>query len=152
MIYCYTDGSALGNGKKNARAGVGVWFSDNDPRNISEPLTGVVQTNNRAELTGIKRALEMLNTSKSEDITIASDSQYSINCVTKWIMKWKTSGWKTSKGKEVKNKDLIVSIDRLMGSFKHLQFMYVKAHTNKTDIHSIGNSQADKLAVQGARR
>ena len=29
----------------------------------------------------------------------------------------------------------------------NIQFMYIKAHTNNTDIHSIGNYNADKLAT-----
>ncbi len=30
--------------------------------------------------------------------------------------------------------------------YTNIQFMHVYAHTNKKDIHSIGNSMADKLA------
>ena len=29
---------------------------------------------------------------------------------------------------------------------KTIQFIHIRAHTNKTDIHSIGNENADKLA------
>ncbi|KAF9899292.1 hypothetical protein BX616_003120 [Lobosporangium transversale] len=50
-IVAYTDGSSLGNGKSNSRAGVGVFFGVNDPRNVSERLDGDLQTNQRAELT-----------------------------------------------------------------------------------------------------
>ena len=32
-IVVFTDGSCKNNGKKNARAGIGVYFSENDPRN-----------------------------------------------------------------------------------------------------------------------
>ncbi|KAJ3009913.1 UNVERIFIED_CONTAM: Ribonuclease H1, partial [Siphonaria sp. JEL0065] len=46
----YTDGACGGNGKRNARGGIGVFFGEGDTRNISEPLPGPVQTNNRAEL------------------------------------------------------------------------------------------------------
>ena len=51
VIIAYTDGSCIGNGTSNARAGVGVYFGPGDDRNISERLEGSNQTNNRAELT-----------------------------------------------------------------------------------------------------
>ena len=152
MIYIYTDGSAKNNGKRSARAGVGVWFGPDDSRNISEPLVGPEQTNNRAELTAILRALEAMSNRRNEPITIVSDSQYSIRCVSVWIHAWKKNHWKTSKKQDVKNKDLIVRIDDLMSRFTHLQYRYVKAHTNKDDQHSVGNRWADQLAEEGAQQ
>lgn len=50
-IVVYTDGACEGNGQIGSEAGVGVYFGDNDPRNVSEPLEGEKQTNQRAELT-----------------------------------------------------------------------------------------------------
>ena len=49
-LHIYTDGACRGNGTPHARAGYGVYYGPNDPRNISERLSGA-QTNNRAELT-----------------------------------------------------------------------------------------------------
>ena len=49
----YTDGSCVGNGKRGAKAGCGVFFGDNDPRNLSIPLpfkAGYQPTNQRAEI------------------------------------------------------------------------------------------------------
>ena len=43
-IHVYTDGSCHNNGRTNARAGYGVYFGENDSRNISKPLKGK-QTN-----------------------------------------------------------------------------------------------------------
>jgi ribonuclease HI len=37
-VVAFTDGSAINNGHANARAGVGVFFGENDPRNLSERL------------------------------------------------------------------------------------------------------------------
>ena len=70
---------------------------------------------------------------------------YSINCITKWVKGWKKNGWKDSK-KDVKNKDLIDNIDKIYSKYNHIHFNHVEAHTNKTDIHSICNDKADKLA------
>lgn len=50
-IIVYTDGACEGNGQSGSEAGVGVYFGNNDPRNVSEPLAGDRQTNQRAELT-----------------------------------------------------------------------------------------------------
>ncbi|KAF8468469.1 hypothetical protein BDZ91DRAFT_112162 [Kalaharituber pfeilii] len=47
VLRIYTDGSALGNGRDDATAGVGVWFGSNDAsRNVSEPLSGPVKRTN----------------------------------------------------------------------------------------------------------
>ena len=47
----------------------------------------------------------------SEDLVIETDSQYAINCSTKWVQGWKRNGWKNSQKKPVKNADLIRAID-----------------------------------------
>ena len=55
----YTDGACTGNGTENARAGYGVYFGKDDPRNVAAPLEGELQTNNRAELQAILVALQL---------------------------------------------------------------------------------------------
>ena len=56
----YTDGSCTDNGKLNARAGIGIYFGENDERNYSEELKGQNLTNNIAELTAILIAFKLL--------------------------------------------------------------------------------------------
>ncbi|CAB58158.1 ribonuclease H Rnh1 [Schizosaccharomyces pombe] len=136
----YADGSSLRNGKKGAVAGCGVFFGNDDPRNISVPLAGEEQTNNRAELQAIILALE--NT--SGDLTIRSDSNYSIKSLTTWLPKWKKNDFKTSNSQPVKNLDLINRASDLM-SDRNVSLEYVKGHS--TDY---GNQQADMLARRGA--
>lgn len=46
----YTDGSGIHNGTASARAGAGVWYGDNDPRNRAVRIKGTRQTNNVGEL------------------------------------------------------------------------------------------------------
>jgi ribonuclease HI len=48
----WTDGSALGNSRTSTSsvAGIGVFFGDNDPKNRSLRLPGIIQTNQRAEI------------------------------------------------------------------------------------------------------
>ncbi|KAG9712724.1 hypothetical protein KCU75_g24689, partial [Aureobasidium melanogenum] len=90
-VIIYTDGSSLGNGAHGAVAGVGVYFGPKDKRNLSEPLSGTRQTNQRAELTAIQRALEIAP--RNRPVTIYTDSNYSIKCVTEWFVKWRANGW-----------------------------------------------------------
>ncbi|KAL7276050.1 hypothetical protein RUND412_000994 [Rhizina undulata] len=149
ILRIYTDGSALGNGRDAAIAGVGVWFGDRDARNISEPLTGPRQTNQRAELTAILRAINVAPLHR--EVQIFTDSQYAINCVTVWCTAWMKNNWMTSLGRPVDNQDLIEQIlDKIkereeFGSMT--KFEWVRGHTGQ----SHGNTQADRLAVQGAK-
>jgi len=148
ILKIYTDGSSLANGKVGSRAGVGVFFGDGDPRNVSERLDGEPQTNQRAELQAIVRALEIAPL--KQPVQIFSDSQYSINCVTQWAHGWKRKGWVTAQGEEVKNQDIIRTvlekIDQRAKEGGNTYFQWVKGHAMDK-----GNVAADRLAVQGAR-
>ncbi|KAL8642172.1 MAG: hypothetical protein Q9228_001102 [Teloschistes exilis] len=145
----HTDGSALGNGQAGAFAGVGVYFGPGDKRNVSETLPGPRQTNQRAELTAILRALEIVP--KNRDVSIITDSKYAIDCVTVWHINWRKNGWKNASGKAVENKDLIENILAKIDERKSLQvqseFEWVKGHAQHP-----GNVEADRLAVEGARK
>ena len=59
MIFVYTDGSCSNNGKKDAAAGIGVYFGPDDPRNVSRRVDGK-QSNNTAELGALLVAYEAL--------------------------------------------------------------------------------------------
>ena len=79
VIQVWTDGSSFENGSKNARAGIGVFWKDNDQKNLSEKLPGE-QTNNRAELYAVIRALEICE-NKTKLLEIITDSKYVINAI-----------------------------------------------------------------------
>jgi ribonuclease HI len=118
-------------------------------RNVSEALPGARQTNQRAELTAIIRALDVVP--RNRDVTIVTDSRYAIDCVTSWCITWRKNGWKNAAGKAVENKDLIENIlhkveDR-QGFKVQTKFEWIKGHANHA-----GNVEADKLAVDGARK
>ena len=118
-------------------------------RNISESLPGSRQTNQRAELTAIYRALEIVP--RNRHVVIITDSRYAIDCVTTWYVNWRRNGWKTSSGKAVENKDIVENILFKMEERSKLQvqtnFEWIKGHANHP-----GNVEADKLAVDGARK
>ena len=71
-VVVYTDGACSNNGYANAKAGIGVWWGENDPRNISEPLAGRA-TNNRAEIWAAVKAINQAADEGYDSITICSD-------------------------------------------------------------------------------
>ena len=79
----FTDGACRNNGKPTACAGIGIYFGPNDGRNVSRRITGK-QTNNVAELTAIIEVYTIIKQDilSGKEITIFSDSEYSIRCCT----------------------------------------------------------------------
>ena len=117
-------------------------------RNVSEALKGSKQTNQRAELTAIQRALDIAP--RHRDVTIYTDSKYAIDCVTNWYRAWQRNGWVNAKGKSVENRDLVKEIRSALGGREEggrgTYFVWVKGHAGDE-----GNVAADRLAVDGAR-
>jgi len=171
--YVYTDGSVLNNMRRNSKitfGGIGVYFGDDDPRNVSEPFFEFPITNIRTEIKAPTKAIEKFmeyKISKKDDtkekLVIYTDSEFLINAITKWIKVWKLNGWKTANKKDVKNKDLIYALDHklnLVKDFIDVEFRHVKAHRDiktinpdKTSIEYkewYGNMMADKLATDGS--
>ncbi|KAI0762190.1 ribonuclease H-like domain-containing protein [Trametes elegans] len=143
----YSDGSCRGNGKVGSVAGIGVWWGQNDPRNLAERCPGG-QTNNRAELIAIVRVLETTPHTR-RPLLIKTDSKYSISCFRHWMPKWLKNNFRTASGEPVKNASLIRYLSALLderaleGQKVHLQ--YIKGHAGHE-----GNEGADRLANVGA--
>lgn len=149
VVDVYTDGSCINNGKKTARSGIGIYFNENDNRNISAKYTDR-PSNQRAELYAIIVAIKLLKPEEIKKcVVIHTDSMYSINCVTKWYSTWEKKNWVTSKKKPVKNLKLIKELYHLIHTY-NINLKHIRSHTNKKDIHSIGNQKADHLALRGA--
>jgi ribonuclease HI len=143
--YVYTDGACSNNGKETAKAGIGVFFQDNDFRNVSKRITGK-QTNNRAELLAIIVAYFIIekDIEKGLSIVIVTDSEYAIRCFTSYGEKCEKQGWK----KDIPNKELVQQAYALFKETPNISLKHVRAHTGATDVHSIGNAKADALATQ----
>lgn len=149
----YTDGSARGNGRTNATGGIGVYYGEGDSRNVSEPLTGERQTNQRAELTAAIRALEQAKegaATSSKGTRIVTDSEYTINSFTKWADKWEKTGYSGVKNQDLikEGRQLIKDIDsayQSRGYDRGVTFEHVPGHSGVE-----GNEQADRLANRGA--
>lgn len=142
----FTDGACSNNGYRNAAAGVGVFFGDNNPLNFSGKLEGNLHTSQRAELAAIKKAYEIIMSLDVEvrPYDILTDSQYAIDCLTVWYKKWETNGWLNASGYPVANQDLIKQILNLKNTNYLCMLKKVQAHSV-----SVGNAQADRLAREG---
>lgn len=142
-VYVYTDGACSNNGKRNALAGIGIFFGVGDSRNVSRRIEGK-QTNNTAELTAILEAYPLIKADilQGKRMTIVSDSEYAIRCVTSYGDKCEKQGWP-----EIPNLELVKAAYVLYKE-SPVQFIHIKAHTHCTDVHSRGNAYADKLATE----
>jgi ribonuclease HI len=141
--YVYTDGACSNNGKENAIAGIGIFFGTDDPRNLSQKIEGK-QTNNAAELTAIIKTYPIIEADVREGkkIVIMTDSEYAIKCISTYGEKCYNQNWK----KDIPNKELVKLAYERYKDWPNIRFIHIRAHTEKTDIHSIGNDGADKLA------
>ena len=91
-INVYTDGACINNGKKNARAGFGVYFGEDDPRNASESYTGK-QTNNVAEMLGVVKALTILKEEIENGENIPDSECYIAEAFVKFAKEQKFDFW-----------------------------------------------------------
>jgi len=145
LVYVFTDGACINNGRKNARGGSGVFYQENSSRNISIPVPKPA-TNNKAELLAILEALKEFESElqDNQNICIISDSKYSLYCIT--------SLYHIKAVNEKKpNHQLIAKIMKYIKAYPRIQFKHIKAHTGYTDFFSKGNEWADRLANEGVK-
>ena len=102
------------------------------------------KSNNIAELTAIITAYKILESDIKDNkkIVIFSDSMYAIKCITKYGEKNENLEWK----KPIPNIELVKESYELFKNKLNIKIIHIKAHTDLTDIHSLGNQEADKLA------
>lgn len=146
VLNVYTDGCCKSNGKSNSIGGYGIFFAENDTRNVSKKLEGFV-TNNIAELSSIIHAMIIVK-DLNTDVHIYSDSNYSILCCTSYGEKCYKNFWNNpnDKSKPIPNLELVKKAYLLAKDLRHVSFKYIRAHTGLNDIHSLGNENADRLA------
>ncbi|NYE96341.1 ribonuclease HI [Psychromicrobium silvestre] len=132
-IIAAADGSALGN---PGPAGWAWYVDDNCWRAGGWPHG----TNNQGELMAVLDLFRATAHVSEEQLHILCDSQYVINCVTKWMPGWKRKGWRKADGKPVLNVDLLREIDAALKG-RHYEFEWVKGHAG----HDL-NEAADQRA------
>lgn len=168
-IYIFTDGSSRkSTGKDEFNSGFGVYLGITCT-NIKEQFTDN-KTNNQCELMALDYAFKLIVryyrelSEMNKVIKIVSDSEYSIKCISVWLAAWKKNNWKTKNNEDVKNRDLIESIDNSMLRIKlinskidaskkiKVKLIHVNSHQamDRTDITKFniwyGNTVADLLA------
>ncbi len=154
-IIVFTDGSFIKKRDTAGYAGYSVYFPNSEFEDISDPFLLKPYTNQRAELYAIYIAIKTITDAipNFNNITIYTDSEYSLKCATQWIFKWVENDWKKADKKPVKNKDILKKLYNLLKKYQsRLYFVHVRSHTGKKDDLSIGNDKADKLANIGAER
>ena len=163
-ILIFTDGATPNNQNKGHRkGGVGVFFGEKDPRNISYGLIEsehLKVTNQVCELSACIKALEKIISSEKvmgKQIIIYTDSMYIVNTIANWASTWERNDWKKDGGK-IANLELIKKLYYNSINFGII-YRHVTAHTNEPDDKNskewklwYGNMMADKLAVEGSKK
>jgi ribonuclease HI len=144
-VVVYTDGACRKNGKAGAVAGYGIYFGENDARNVSTRTIGKA-TNNIAELTAVMRTLQLLEPDfkMGKRCAVYTDSQYAILCCGSYGERCEKKKWP----EDIPNLELVKQTHALAKQYAaSLAFVHVTAHTEGTDVHSVGNRNADRLAT-----
>jgi ribonuclease HI len=150
-VVVFTDGGCENNGKKGARAAWAVWFPDHQEFSDAQSIPAdQQQTNQRGELMAISQAVKIIekNFPYETDIQIFTDSDYSKNCLTKWLPAWISKNWKTSTNKDVCHRDLIEDTSTRLSKFNSFMIIHVDAHTGGSDYNSVNNAIVDKMATK----
>ncbi|MBT1178601.1 ribonuclease H family protein [Bifidobacterium vespertilionis] len=148
-IVVSTDGSALG----NPNGPMGWAWADHDDHAGDGGIPGHEHddhgydaggaTNGTNQIGELCAVLQALRTHPGpQPLTIETDSQYAINCSTKWVKGWKRNGWRNAQKKPVKNVELIKAIDAEIAKRPGpVKFVWVKGHAGNA-----GNELVDDLA------
>lgn len=160
VVDVYCDGASRRNGSPLASAGYGVYFLNSQlmKYNASVSLEDVWGfstkfTNQYAELFAILHSLgaiyDIYRKSPSYrfcSFIINTDSQYSIDCLTKWWRGWKENGWRKTNGEPLAHGPIIRSAVDIALKIP-VKYRYVPAHSG-----DFGNDRADLLANLACER
>ncbi|SEB36565.1 Ribonuclease HI [Paramicrobacterium humi] len=141
-ITAAADGSALGNPGPAGWA----WYIDDSSWAAGGWAHG---TNNMGELMAVLDLFRATAHIPQEPLHILCDSQYAINCISKWMPGWKRKGWRKADGKPVMNVDILKQIDEAIQG-RTYRFEWVKGHAG----HELNEAADDRaravaLAYQG---
>ena len=137
-VEIFTDGACKGNPGPGGWGAVLRMGETEKELSGGEPLT----TNNRMEMRAVIEALGALN--RPCEVTLATDSRYVMDGLTKWVIGWQKNGWRTADKKAVKNADLWQAM--LAAAKPHrITWQWVKGHAGHPE-----NERADRLASDAA--
>lgn len=142
MITIYTDGSSRGNPGPGGWAGIVA----TEERVVEIGGREDHTTNNRMELTGAIKSLELAHTLEGLEVVVNTDSEYVMKGITLWIHNWIKKGWKTAAKKPVLNQDLWQELWNLTAG-KKIEWKYVAGHSGHA-----ANERCDEIATSFADR
>ena len=133
-VEIFTDGACSGN------PGVGGFGAILRCGTSEKEISGAEgnTTNNRMEMTGAIRALELLN--RPCEVVVVTDSQYLVKGMTEWINGWRRKGWVNSKKEAVLNRDLWERLLELSATHR-ITWAWIRGHNGHTE-----NERCDELA------
>ena len=137
-ITAAADGSALGNPGPAGWA----WYIDAQTWRAGGWPHG---TNNQGELMAVLDLFRATAHRAEETLHILCDSQYVINCVTKWMPGWKRKGWRKADGKPVLNVELLKDIDAALVG-RSYRFEWVKGHAGH-DLNEAADAKARAVST-----
>ena len=157
----FIDGSCPNNGKAGARAAFAWAAADRATGTIKETYAERIdaskpQTNQYAELAAFQYAFKRLD--GTIPVTIYSDSDYAIKCITTWGPAWKANGWRRKAtgagGKPIEHIDVIRPMVEYYEAHKEqLTVVHLRSHqsaaVSATYPYS-GNVVVDRLALATA--
>ena len=146
-IRVFTDGACSDN------PGPGGWAAVFNIKNKCIKISGCEEdtTNNRMELSAVVNVLNKIISWENHygnTYEIYSDSAYVVNAINNcWIVKWKMNGWKTTKGRNVKNRELWEELNELIDNINRkgieITFHKIKGHSG-----NMFNELVDKIAKE----
>ena len=144
-IEIYTDGACSGNPGPGGYAV--IWIDDGKPKTING--YEVETTNNRMELQGVYKAIELamskISDGEFDEAIIYTDSSYVYNAIDQnWLSVWVSNNWKNKANMPVKNSDLWVGIVKMLRDpiTDCISFEKVRGHADNAM-----NNAADTVAV-----
>jgi len=132
MLIYYTDGSA----SPNPGPGGFAVIQDKQPVVLGSEPSGANTTNIRMEGLAIMAALKHAD---GKPCQIYTDSEFWINVITKWSIKWEADGWKKKSG-PISNLDIVTEVVPLYRR-SEATLIWVRGHQGDE-----GNELADKWA------
>lgn len=145
-IRVFTDGACSEN------PGPGGWAAVFNHEHCLEHICGYEKetTNNRMELLAVVNAIKKIikDHVEGQDYELYSDSAYVVNSINNgWVDNWYMNGWRTTKGDDIKNKDLWLQLIKYKGKLLsegiQLNIFKIKGHSGNTF-----NEYVDKLAKE----
>lgn len=147
-VRVFTDGACSNNGKAGAKAAYACWFPEHKEFSKADRVPeDHPQTNNRGELMAIQEAVKIMERNFPYDeteIQIYTDSMYSKQCLTEWIIGWQANNFKNN---TISNRDIIEDTVKRLSKFKLHIISHIRAHTGKDDEFSKNNEIVDRMAV-----